>query len=154
MKTKLASIIHFFKHRNKEKKPYDKQLVRTVDKKEKAIVKKELIEPELFCCAQEAVRYMYQTTLLIPDVEGKMYEIFKDKYLKKNHVFPSGVNGDLMRELKLLDVYFNTFLLSKQGIESGCDFSVEEIQKNIEHVIKQCMELERRFGINYMSVTA
>ncbi|MEH6941251.1 hypothetical protein [Bacillus sp. JJ722] len=153
MKTKIATFIQFLKHRKKENKQYEKQAVSTEDRKDHAIVKEGLIEPELFCCAQEAVKYIYQTTLLIPDVDGKKYEIFKDKFLKKNQITPLGNNGDLMRELKLLDVYFNTFLLSKQGVECGCDFSEEEVQKNIENVIKQCMELERRFGINYMSVT-
>ncbi|WP_042347983.1 hypothetical protein [Bacillus massiliigorillae] len=150
----IKAIIHKFKHHEKEKKPYDKQSVNENERKDKSIVKKELLDPELYRYAQGAVIYMYQTTLLIPDVDGIMYEKYKSKYMKKNQIFPSDVNGELMKEIKLLDVYFNTFLLSKQGIERGYDFSEEEIQKNIENVILQCMEIERRFGINYMSATA
>ncbi|MGM9925910.1 MAG: hypothetical protein ACI35R_16820 [Bacillus sp. (in: firmicutes)] len=141
--------LHLFKRRKKELKPYEyKEESKAV---QKPPVEKESINPVLFKEAENAVKYIYQTTLMVADVDPKYYEQYKSRYLKKNQIFPANEDGDLMREMKLLDIFFNTFLYSKQGIESGYDFDEEELRENVENIINQCMELERRFGINYMS---
>ena len=100
-----------WKKRKKEPKPFEHQSSTALLDEEKPNIDKKLLDPELVKHVEGAMKYIYQTSLLVSDVDSKMYDLYIEKYLKNNEKYPGDVNGELMNEMELLDVLFGNFLI-------------------------------------------